>query len=267
MMKARHISYLIACMLMLCCLNTQAQNAFPYPALPDTLRSVEQRATYLSEHYWDNYQFADTTQLKNEEITEQGFVNFIDILARFNDEIAQKGISAFSAKAYAQKPAKEKFESLIEHYFDDPQSPMRNDRVYSFFLTEMKKSPYFYEAEKERIDFKWKAARKNLPGTKATNLSFKLEDGKMHQLTDYQNEKVILYFHDPECENCHKVTAWLKKQTIPAEYRMLRIIADDQISATYSIKAMPTIYLLDKGNIVVLKDCTPEMLISVINNN
>ena len=57
MMKAKHISYLIACMLMLCCLNTQAQNAFPYPALPDTLRSVEQRATYLSEHYWDNYQF------------------------------------------------------------------------------------------------------------------------------------------------------------------------------------------------------------------
>ena len=77
--------------------------------LPDTLHSVEQRATYLSEHYWDNYQFADTTLLKNEEITEQGFVNFIDILARFNDEIAQKGISAFTAKAYAQKPAKEKF--------------------------------------------------------------------------------------------------------------------------------------------------------------
>ncbi len=97
-MKAKHISYLIACILMLCSLNTQAQNAFPYPALPDTLRSVEQRATYLSEHYWDNYQFADTTQLKNEEITEQGFVNFIDILARFNDEIAQKGISAFTAK-------------------------------------------------------------------------------------------------------------------------------------------------------------------------
>ena len=266
-MKAKHISYLIVCMLMFCSLNTQAQNAFPYPALPDTLRSVEQRATYLSEHYWDNYQFADTTQLKNEEITEQGFVNFIDILARFNDEIAQKGINAFIAKAYAQKPAKEKFESLIEHYFDDPQSPMRNDRVYSFFLAEMKKSPYFDETEKERIDFKWKVARKNLPGTMATNISFKLEDGKMHQLTDYQNEKVILYFHDPECENCHKVTAWLKKQTIPAEYRMLRIIADDKISTTYSIKAMPTIYLLDKDNIVVLKDCTPEMLISVINNN
>ena len=29
----------------------KAQNSFPYPALPDTLRSVEQRAAYLSEHY------------------------------------------------------------------------------------------------------------------------------------------------------------------------------------------------------------------------
>ena len=48
---------------------------------------------------------------------------------------------------------------------------------------------------------------------------------------------------------------------------MLRIFADDKISTTYSIKAMPTIYLLDKDNIVVLKDCTPEMLIGVINNN
>ena len=105
MMKAKHISYLIACMLMLCSLNTQAQNEFPYPALPDTLRSVELRATYLSEHYWDNYQFADTTLLKNEEITEQGFVNFIYIRARFNDEIAQIGVSACTAKAYAQKPA------------------------------------------------------------------------------------------------------------------------------------------------------------------
>ncbi len=242
----------------------KAQDAFPYPTLPDTLRSVEQRATYLSEHYWDNYQFGDTLLLKNEEITEQGFVNFIDILERFNEEIALKGILAFSSKAYTQEPARERFSNLIEHYFEDPQSPMRNDKVYSLFLAEMKKSPYFDETEKERIDFKWKAAKKNLPGSIANNISFKLEDGKMHQLTDYQDEKVILYFYDPECENCHKITEWLNKQQIPADYKMLRIVADERLSTIYSLKAMPTIYLLDKGNKVILKDCTPEMLIGVM---
>ena len=95
----------------------KAQNSFPYPALPDTLRSVEQRAAYLSEHYWDNFNFSDTLELANKEMAEQGFVNFIDILARFDQEIAQKGIAAFTAKAYQQKPSKEKFESLIKSPF------------------------------------------------------------------------------------------------------------------------------------------------------
>lgn len=203
---------------------------------------------------------------ENEEITEQGFVNFIDILARFNDEIAQKGISAFTAKAYVQKPAKEKFESLIEHYFDDPQSPMRNDRVYSFFLAEMKKSPYFDEAEKERIDFKWKAARKTCqaPRLPTSPSSWKMENASVDWLSEWKGDTLLPWSGMRELPQGYGVA---EKQTIPAEYRMLRIIADDQISATYSIKAMPTIYLLDKGNIVVLKDCTPEMLISVINNN
>ena len=46
------------------------------------------------------------------EMAEQGFVNFIDILARFDQKIAQKGIAAFTAKAYQQKPSKEKFLAL-----------------------------------------------------------------------------------------------------------------------------------------------------------
>ena len=139
---------------------TKAQNSFPYPALPDSLRSVEQRAAYLSEHYWDNFNFSDTLELANKEMAEQGFVNFIDILARFDQEIAQKGISAFTAKAYQQKTSKEKFESLIEHYYENPESPMRNDRVYALFLEDMAKSPYFDETEKERIGFKLKQAKK-----------------------------------------------------------------------------------------------------------
>lgn len=275
----------------------KAQKAFPYPTLPDTLHSVEQRAAYLSEHYWDNYDFADTLLLKNEEVTEQGFVNFIDILARFNEDIAKKGIHSFAAKAFSSKafspkassseassskaststafaqktgeacnqnPAKEKFENLIEHYFEDPESPMRNDQVYSLFLEEMKELPCFDETEKIRIDFKLKAAKKNLPGTVATNISFMLSDGKAHQLSDYKNEKVIIYFYDPECENCHKTTAWLEKQQIPADIKMLRIVADDRLSSIYSLKAMPTIYLLDKQNIVILKDCTAEQLINAV---
>lgn len=277
-MKARLFSLfiLLACMLIQAQEQAQAQTkaqapnqpqqSFPYPALPDTLRSVEQRAGYLSEHYWDNYNFADTLMLKSEEVTEQGFVNFIDILGRFSPAIAQKGIAGFTQRAFKNTAAKERFESLIEHYFENPQSPLRNDRIYLLFLEEMKNSPCFDEVEKERLAFKIKTTNKNLPGDIAINFNFKDENGKSHQLSDYKDQKVILYFYDPDCENCHKVSAWLKQQTIPADIKVLKIIADNPISHIYSLRAMPTIFLLDKGNLVVLKDCTAQELIAYVSS-
>lgn len=275
--------------------QAQAQQSFPYPAIPDTLRSVEQRAGYLSEHYWDNYNFADTLLLKSKEVTEQGFVNFIDILNRFNldnaskgvahkdiakkgitrkditqqgiaqKDITQQGIACFTRKAFSNTAAKERFENLIEHYFEDQLSPVRNDRVYLIFLEEMKNSPCFDETEKERIAFKIKTTNKNLPGDIAINFKFKDENGKEHQLSDYKDQKVILYFYDPDCENCHEVSAWLKQQTIPADIKVLKMIADNHISYMYSLKNMPTIFLLDKENKVILKDCTAQELIENIS--
>ena len=293
-MKARLFTLFVlwACTLV----QAQAQQSFPYPAIPDTLRSVEQRAGYLSEHYWDNYNFADTLLLKSKEVTEQGFVNFIDILNRFNldnaskgvahkdiaqkgitrkditqkgiaqKDITQQGIACFTRKAFSNAAAKERFENLIEHYFEDQLSPVRNDRVYLIFLEEMKNSPCFDETEKERIAFKIKTTNKNLPGDIAINFKFKDENGKEHQLSDYKDQKVILYFYDPDCENCHKVSAWLKQQTIPADIKVLKIIADNPISHIYSLRAMPTIFLLDKGNLVVLKDCTAQELIAYVSS-
>lgn len=280
--------------------QAQAQQSFPYPAIPDTLRSVEQRAGYLSEHYWDNYNFADTLLLKSKEVTEQGFVNFIDILNRFNldnaskgvahkdiaqkditrkditqkditqkdiaqKDIAQQGIACFTRKAFSNAAAKERFENLIEHYFEDQLSPIRNDRVYLIFLEEMKNSPCFDETEKERIAFKIRTTNKNLPGDIAINFKFKDENGKEHQLSDYKDQKVILYFYDPDCENCHEVSAWLKQQTIPADIKVLKMVADNHISYMYSLKNMPTIFLLDKENKVILKDCTAQELIENIS--
>lgn len=302
-MKARLFTLFVlwACTLV----QAQAQQSFPYPAIPDTLRSVEQRAGYLSEHYWDNYNFADTLLLKSKEVTEQGFVNFIDILNRFNldntskgvahkdiaqkdiarkdiaqkdiaqkdiarkdiarKDITQKGIACFTRKAFSNAAAKERFENLIEHYFEDQLSPVRNDRVYLIFLEEMKNSPCFDETEKERIAFKIKTTNKNLPGDIAINFKFKDENGKEHQLSDYKDQKVILYFYDPDCENCHDVSAWLKQQTIPADIKVLKMIADNHISYIYSLKNMPTIFLLDKENKVILKDCTAQELIENIS--
>ena len=257
-------------LLILLVANTWAASAqkhsFAYPTIPSSLRTVEERAHFLGIHYWDNFDFKDTLLLQDAHVTEQGFVNFIDLLPRFPQELAKKSVATFVNLAFVHPQAKDKFEDLIDHYFEDPNSPLRDDRTYLLFLQEMGKSPNFDETEKERLTFRYTNANKNLPGDIACDFTFKDKEGKSHRLRDYKEQRVILYFYDPECENCHRVSNWLNKQSFPTDVMRLDVEATTQLYSLYSLRAMPTIYLLDKGNQVVLKDCSPEMLLTKLRD-
>ena len=58
----------------------QVQDKFPFPAIPELLTSPDERRDYLLTHYWEQFDFADTTLVNNRDVTEQGFVNFIALL-------------------------------------------------------------------------------------------------------------------------------------------------------------------------------------------
>ena len=267
--------------------GTQAE--FPYPQIPDVYQDVQARARYLAEHYWDRFDFTDTTQLGNPDIVEQGFSNYLDFLPRFSKDIEQASIEIFARKAFANVHSKACFEKLTEHYLQDPQSPFRNDEVYQRLLLEMAKQPLFDETERERLTYKAKVAGMNLPGAQATNFTFIDRQGRRHELAEYQDRPVILYFNDPDCEVCHATTQKLAAQ-LPTDIQVLAIYADTETDEwrkhpqpfppawtdgcspegeivqqhLYDLPAMPTIYLLDKGNTVRLKDCTAEQLLEAL---
>lgn len=267
--------------------GTQAE--FPYPQIPDVYQDVQARARYLAEHYWDRFDFTDTTQLGNPDIVEQGFSNYLDFLPRFSKDIEQASIEIFARKAFANVHSKACFEKLTEHYLQDPQSPFRNDEVYQRLLLEMAKQPLFDETERERLTYKAKVAGMNLPGAQATNFTFIDRQGRRHELAEYQDRPVILYFNDPDCEVCHATTQKLAAQ-LPTDIQVLAIYADTETDEwrkhpqpfppawtdgcspegeivqqhLYDLPAMPTVYLLDKGNTVRLKDCTAEQLLEAL---
>lgn len=267
--------------------GTQAE--FPYPQIPDVYQDVQVRARYLAEHYWDRFDFTDTTQLGNPDIVEQGFSNYLDFLPRFSKDIEQESIEIFARKAFANVHSKACFEKLTEHYLQDPQSPFRNDEVYQRLLLEMAKQPLFDETERERLTYKAKVAGMNLPGAQATNFTFIDRQGRRHELAEYQDRPVILYFNDPDCEVCHATTQKLAAQ-LPTDIQVLAIYTDTETDEwrkhpqpfppawtdgcspegeivqqhLYDLPAMPTIYLLDKGNTVRLKDCTAEQLLEAL---
>ena len=61
--------------------SVHSQTKFPFPKIPATLTEAEARKAFLLTHYWDQFDFTDTTLVNNRDVTEQGFVNFIALLA------------------------------------------------------------------------------------------------------------------------------------------------------------------------------------------
>lgn len=85
-MKIQHLTVFVClfCIGLASCSHAQNQKKeakkFRLPDVPVTLTAPEDRADYLSLHYWDHFDFADTSLISRPEITEQAFVDFISVL-------------------------------------------------------------------------------------------------------------------------------------------------------------------------------------------
>lgn len=272
-------------------LTATAQEAtFPYPSIPDTLRTVQGRGRFLLTHYWDNVQFADTAQLNDPNVCELGFVNFIDLFPRLSGApFLSESMEVFAQKAFSTLPSKQKFMTFVERYLDGQHSPMRNDVTYALLLKAMLHQQSFDETEKERLGYLLHNIGKNQVGTVATDFTFLDRQGKTHRLSDFKGQKVVLFFYHPDCDNCHHIAGQLKTE-LPAGVAVLAIYPDDDTAQwkasplaspptwvdgrspegevgkrqTYYIRATPSIYLLDKDNVVLLKDTEPAILIQAL---
>jgi len=276
-----------------------AQATFPYPEMPTTLTSPSERGAYLAVHYWDNYDFADTTLIDRQEIAEQGFANFIDLLPRLDSIAAARGISIFGEKAFGgetQGKVADGFETMMEHYLADPNSPMRNEGLYILFLEAqikaMDKNGFNTSRPKEKLT----TAMRNRPGTKASDLEFTTRQGQHSSLWATDAKQLLLIFYDPACDHCSeilrllhedkKIQGWVADgelkvlavytegnrqlwldtcEGMPGEWTVAIDGSGIVANNIYDLPAMPVFYLLDNDKKVVMKDPSLSDLLNALH--
>ena len=271
-----------------------AQTNFPLPQIPESIAQPEVRLSYLLNHFWDNYQFSDTTQV-NQDLGEQGFADFLNLLGYGNDEIIDQATKTFFEQAFKSRWGKAHYSQLINHYLDNPNSPLRNDGIYVHFLRNIR--PYFANdaATRERYAFKLKQAKKNLPGQLATDFSYTERSGKQGKMSGLQAKFTLLFFHDPDCENCKRIMplAVQERQLQRQDLKVLLIYADKDYDAwkkdihtypanwidayspngeimqklIYYVPATPSFYLLDADKKVILKDASLDTVLAFLEQN
>lgn len=275
------------------------KQVFPFPEIPATLTEPEARKAWLLTHYWEQFDFADTTLVNNRDITEQGFVNFIALLAdgATSEDLMRKSLENWCTGFVGQAHARKVLTQTADDYLYNPNSPFYNEALYGMYLETLLRALPAGDAMRSSYDFKLKLLKRNNVGDRATDFTYYLPDGTRRTLaaTPVKGDRLLLVFYDPECESCHAVLGQMAadrglaeavkagklsvlavytegydetwRKTLPDMPAGWMVGADHEAvktGALYDLKAMPSLYLLDGKKTVLLKDAAFEKIVSVL---
>ena len=116
--------------------SVHSQTKFPFPEIPATLTEPEARKAYLLTHYWEQFDFADTTLVNNRDVTEQGFVNFIALLADGTtpEELTRESLENWCSGFVGQEHARQVLTQTADSYLFNSNSPFYNEALYGMYL-------------------------------------------------------------------------------------------------------------------------------------
>ena len=233
---------------------------------------------------WEGFAFDDKQSVESRG-AEERFARFLLSLEQQTPTQQAEQIGNLLAKA-EQYNTTARFLLLADKYLHDPNSPYRNDERYLLFLQYAATHQLADYTTNPRYQKHYTMVQKNRVGHKATDFPYTTQAGEKGRLYQLQSKYILLFFHDPDCDECQYVKKQLENQHTYFAQKGVQVVAvyiDDEVEAwrkahypsvwlsvyapeidqqdLYDIKALPTLYLLDYQKRVVLKDARVEQLI------
>lgn len=287
-LKIKGITFVLLPLCILAGCNETAGKAPEAPRQEITDRQKEKNK-YAILYFWEGFDFSDTCCIYRPDMTEQAFADYINLLGKATDTaVISRSVHAMLSRAQRQDKTAKVYAYLLElysHYLYEPNSPMRNDEMYIPVLEYILENETTQALQKQRARFNLDMVLRNRPGTPAANLRFITSWGREMELYGIESPLLLLYFYNPDCTACKETTAYLEN----AEYigrlqqdGQLTVVAlytdrdmllwkkdrsippgwikayDNDMQVTrkrlYDLRAIPSLYLLDKDKEVLLKD-------------
>ena len=279
--------------------------ALPFPDIfpPAVMDNQQDIAEYMAVHWWDGITDpsrscpCDSTLISGVRIgdIEQKMANWTNVLAMVDLSVVEKAMSrlydraATCEKKDSTSNVFEKFTELVDKYFYNPNSPLRNEDHYSFYAACLAKSDLIESIMQEKYARQVRLAALNRIGTKASDFRFTDKRGKAYSLYGIKSEFTLLFFSNPGCTACKEIIDVLNNDPVISELiadgtmAVLNIYIDEDLEAwrsympiypdnwyngfdpdlvirgeeLYNVRAIPSLYVLDKEKIVIMKDA-PE---------
>jgi len=290
--------------------DAPARRDFPSVEIPTMYADPLQRAGYAAGHFWDR--FTDTSRVYACDsatvngvpvsVVESQMGLFASLLGELPaDEGAKAVVRLYDqADAFARKyPGTNVFDELArltKHYLYDPNSPVRNEDLYYYFVDRLGRSDLINNGY--RMGYEWDArmCRLNRVGTRAADFSFTDTHGRVRTLYGVKADYTVLIFGNPGCKACRDImeemesTPEISALIASGRLQVVDVYIDQEIDdwkahipeypaswingydhnyairtdLIYNIRGIPSIYLLDKDKTVLLKDATEDRVLAAL---
>ncbi len=301
-MKTQHILIaLLALTLCACGSNNRKENKataesaqtapqprkIPMPDLPGFIDNEQQAMEYMAEHFWDRFDFADTTYIDTLQSIEIAFGQYCQLVGSVEPKLANSSLRRTMTAAQKSKPMFDHFAGLCEKYLYDPNSPVKNEEAYIGALEVMTTTSLYDEWERIRPQSQLTLALKNRVGTRANDFRYVTKENKRGSLYAIRAPYTLLFINNPGCNACKEVREQISASAMLTDLinqgiiRVLALYPDEDLKEwydyqpnmpdnwinsydkelamrdkeLYDLRAIPTLYLLDKDKTVLLKDC------------
>ena len=230
------------------------------------------------------------------EVT-QNAVMYATVVARSGFEKGAAGLGAFLRKLEAFQAADTSsnvFSYLTKEtceIFYDVNSPYRNEDLYATFAAPLAESRFTPDNMRTAYRYDVKMCSLNKVGTPASDFRYIDRFGRTHRLYDLRTDYTMVIFLNPGCAACEEIVEALAEPVVvnlikDGSMTLLGMYIDEDIASwldkcdrlpelwkdgydpdliiradrIYNVRAIPSIYLLDRDKKVIMKDAPIQQI-------
>lgn len=268
------------------------EKLFPYPEIPDSLTSFYDRADFLVSHFWEKCDMKKA--LKSPERLDSAFRSYISFMPHASADTVYSSINQLYTSINNNVDAILAVGQMAENALYSDNAEYWSDELYLKFLEPIILNKKVPAADRARYEHQYSILSKSMEGMIAPAAEYTTRHGAKHNINSQLAEFVILFFNDPECEDCSMIKLRLDADaktnmliaagrlkivaisiTEPSEQwkTMVKdypfeweIGASPEIDSIYDIRNTPSIYLLDKNHRIVAKNVNIDVLLRAIGS-
>jgi len=236
------------------------------------------------------------------EALERQMGVFVTLLEEVSLPQGQRSMEAFFNRletfqqAHPKSNMLKETSALVTHYLYDPNSPVRSEDLYLPFVRRMATSSLIDAGMRTAYAWDTSMCEKNQTGTPAANFTFIDTKGVKRTLYGIKATYTLLIFGNPDCTACKEIMEQM--DGIPeidalidsGKLKVADIYIDQEIEdwkkragsyptrwingydpsyiirgeLLYSLRAIPSLYLLDRDKNVLLKDAPAEKVLNYL---